>query len=245
MEFKKYLQMISLKKILGHEEEFYLSSEKIFNRSISFLYKKKSFSNDYEISYDLYTTLEGRNHFGKNAVENFMKNSYILEPLMDPDLKKIKFEVSNRTSHDLIAYIYVRFAHDLINFPFQGNRLLDLKSIKKAEILNNSSKPYQRKLNYNNNFFIDSKRISPVNSPSNDGDVYEYLREIFKSSKYINLIRDIYDSNVYEWANEYTNKTNYHPLSQHYALLSIAITLENLSLKERYFKNLLHSNLKN
>ena len=83
----------------------------------------KNFKNDYEISYDLYSKSLGRNHFGKDALENFMENIYIIQPLMDPEIKKIKFDISNITRHDLIAYIYIRFAHDLIYFPFQGKRI--------------------------------------------------------------------------------------------------------------------------
>jgi hypothetical protein len=239
---KTFLEMTSLKKILGHQEEFYYSSEKIFNRSISFLKNEKTYNNDYEISYDIYSKSVGRNHFGKSALENFMTNIYILQPLMDPDIKKIKFDVSHSTSHDLIAYIYVRFAHDLIKFPFQGNRLLDLESIKKAEILNNNTKPFERNLDYNSNFYIDNKRISPVKSSQDNRNVYDYLEELFKSSKYIYLIKNIYDNNVYNWANEYSKKTNYHPLSQHYALFAIAMTLENLAFNERIDNNIFHNN---
>ena len=238
---KKFLEMTSFKEILGHKEEFYHSSEKIFNRSISFLKNEKTYNNDYEISYDLYSKTVGRNHFGKSALENFMTNIYILQPLMDPDIKKIKFDVSHNTSHDLIAYIYVRFAHDLINFPFQGNRILDLESIKKAEILNNNTKPYERKLDYNNNFYIDYKRISPVKSSHDNRNVYEYLKELFKSSKYIHILKKIYDNNIYNWANVYSYQTNYHPLSQHYALFAIAITLENLSFNKGNGDNIFHN----
>ena len=60
---------------------------------------------------------------------------------MDPDIKKIKFNINGNLSHDLIAYIYIRFAHELINFPFQGNRTLNSESITKASQLNKNFTP--------------------------------------------------------------------------------------------------------
>ena len=194
---KNFIKINSMKKIFGHEEEFYNSSERLLNRSISLLKTEKLFSNDYEIAFDLYSRSIGRNHFGKAALENFMSNIYTIQPLMDPDIKKIKFDVNNISSHDLIAYIYIRYAHELIDFPFQGNRKLDLKSIKKAQLLNNISKQYEIKLNFNKNFFIDKNRTSPVFTHKKKNNVNEYLKELFKSSKYLNTIKKIYDNNVF------------------------------------------------
>ena len=73
-----------------------------------------------------------------------MANIYFIEPLIDPDIRKIKYNISGSFSHDLIAYIYVRFAHDLIFFPFQNNRTLSLESI----ILN-----YIKNLYHRENFY--------------------------------------------------------------------------------------------
>jgi len=220
-----------LKSIKFHEKEFYYSSEKIFDRSIIFLKSQKAFNNDYEISFDIHSKCMGRNHFGKSAFQNFMTNIYILQPLMDPEINKIKFDVNNSKPHDLIAYIMVRFAHDLIYFPFQGNRTLNVESIKKAERLNNHMKPYKKKIDYNKNFFIDNSRKSPVNFTGNTSNAFTYFDELVNSSKYINAVNKLYDKDVYDWANEYRYKTNYHPLTHHYALLSIVKIFENLSKK--------------
>lgn len=222
-------KMTCFKNIKSHGKEFYISSEKIFNKSISFLKSQKTFNNDYEISSDIYSKCLGRNHFGKAAYENFMTNSYIIQPLMDPEIKKIKFDINSSISHDLIAYILVRFAHDLIHFPFQGNRTMNIESIKKAERLNKYMKSYKKKSDYNSNFFIDKMRKSPINSTENYYNAYAYLCELIKSKKYINTINKLYDKNVYNWADAYRFKTNYHPLTHHYALLSIVKIFENLS----------------
>lgn len=230
----EYINLISSNQISGYEDELYNSSKKILYNSVFLLKNQTKYYDDYEISYDLYSKALGRYHFGKSAVENFITNLYILQPLMDPEIKKIKFNVSKNNPHDLISYIYVRLEHDLIKFPFQGNRNLNQESIKKAENLNQNYKPYKIKFDYNNKFYIDEKRMSPVVSNEKDKDVYECFNKLFKSFKYIDILNKLYNKNVYNWANEYSHKINFQPFTHHYALLAIAITEENLLLNAKY-----------
>ena len=237
MPIQEFLNINSLSNINNRKKEFYFSSKKIFNRSINLLKKEKEFNNDFEISSDLYSKSVGKNHFGRNALVKFLANMYVLQPLMDPEIKKIKFNINNITCHDLIAYIYIRFAHDLIDFPFQGERILNLESIKKAEKLNHNYKPHKNKLDYNKNFYIDKERISPVNSTKAKEYSYDYLEELFKTRKYIKIINKLYDKNIYDWAKKYSYTTNYYPLAEHYALLSIAVIFNSLKLNARYLKN--------
>ena len=237
LPIKIFIKPLSSRNIKGHSQEFYNSSERLFNRSISILKEEKNLDNDYEISYNLYYKALGRNHFGKSALEDFITNIYTIQPLMDPDIKKIKFEVNEESSNDLIAYIYVRFAHDLINFPFQGNRSLELKSIEKAEKLNLKKTPYKIKSNYNPNFYIDNKRVSPSFSSQKVDNPYSFFYHLFKTTKYKKIINKIYDMNVYKWANKYMEKIKFHPLSQHFALLSIAKTFYLLSSNKAKLNN--------
>ena len=235
----QYIKSISSKgkQIKGHEEEFFISSMKLCNRSISILKKRKTFDNDYEISSFLYSKGRARNHFGTLAVENFIPNIYILQPLIDPDIKKIKYDISRNQSHDLIAYIYIRFGHNLTNFPIEGKRYINPESIKKAKILNNKLNPFIIKSDYNSNFFIDNLRISPVPQSNENNNVNEYLRNVFKSSKFIKIINEIYDNNVYNWANEYRNKSNYFPLRHYYGLYAISTIYEKISNEKNTTNN--------
>ena len=235
----EYIKSISSKgwQIKGHEEEFFNSSMRICNRSIKILKSTKTFDNDYEISSFLYSKGRARHHFGTLAVESFIPNIYRLQPLIDPDLKKIKYNISGNQSHDLIAFIYVRFGHDLIDFPIQGKRYINLESIKKAKILNNKLNSYKIKSDYNSNFFIDDLRVSPIPNSNEKKNVNEYLRDLFKSSKFIEIINKIYDNNVYNWAKKYYQKSNYFPLRHGYSLYSISIIYENLLKKKRIINN--------
>ena len=236
LPIKKYIEKLSYNK------KFFNSSIAICNRSIALLKKKKTYSNDYELSADLYSKGITRHHNGKTSVVGFLGNSYSLQPLIDPDIKQIKFDVNEKSVHDLIAYIYVRFSQDLINFPFQGKRELNPESIIKAEKMNKNFPSYKIKSDYNKNFYIDNKRKSPA-PPSNDNKkVDQYLNELFKSSKFIHLINQVYDKNVYNWAKEYSKKSKFHPLRHGYGLFAVAKTLEDLSLNERYFTKINNEN---
>lgn len=113
LPINQYIEGISSQgRNLG--EEFYFSSKNLCYRSVYFLKKQKKFTNDYEIASSFYSKGRSVNHDGKTALEEFLVNSYYLQPLIDPDIKKLKFDLNNNTTHDLIAYVLVRFAHDFL-----------------------------------------------------------------------------------------------------------------------------------
>ena len=222
------------KRIKSLTKELYDSSLRILNRSLSLLKQKKTYNNDYEILADLYLKGRSRNHHNKLALESFLVNEYILQPIIDPDIKQIKYNINGKLSHDLIAYIYVRFSHDLIYFPFEGKRELNKESIKKAEKLNKKLGSYKIKSNYNKNFYIDIKRKCPV-PPSKNNNAKEYLRKLFNSPKFIKTINQLYNNNVFNWTKAFSEKTTFYPSRNRYGLFAVAKTLEDISINKRYF----------
>ena len=238
-----YLKQLSSKgkTIIGHEEDFFNSSMKLCHRGLSLLKKEKNYTNENEISLDYYVRYHP-NHFGKKVIEGFISNIYFFQPLIDPDLRKIKYNINNESTHDLIAYLYVRFAHDLIYFPIQANRTLNQESIKKAEKLNKLLDSYQIKSDFNEKFYIDNERISPVQPSKNNISAEEILKKLFESNHFFNLINKVYDKNVYNWANEFSQSTKFFPFRHIYALLGVAISIEYISINDVYLG---HYNNKN
>ena len=236
---EKFLEILSNggKEIIGLREEFYNSSIKLCQRSLNLLKKVKSFNNDYEISHFLNFKFN-QNHFGKKALEGFLANIYFLQPLIDPDISKIKYNISDESSHDLIAYIYVRFANELINLPFQGNRTLRKESLKKAKKLYNELPTYKIKSDYNENYYLDNERISPVPQTKNYRAAEIYFLKLFNSSYFTQIIDSVYNNSIYTWAKEYSNKSNLFTLRHGYGLLAVAMTLEHLSLNQKYMRKL-------
>ena len=230
MDIKNYVNKLSKNsfKIKGYEKEFSDSLLRMLNRSIDFIKKKNTSKNEYELAYTLHTEFLCKNHYGKAALKSFLRNWYSFEPLMDPDLKLLKYDIEDEFPHDLLAYIYIRFAPDLISFPFEGNRILNNKSIIKATKLNNELNPYKIMNDYNENFYIDLKRKLPVKEPNNVKNEEKYLKNLFKSKDFFTKINKIYDKNVLEWANEYEKISKHFPLRQNFALLAIAKVLEYL-----------------
>ena len=246
LPINKYIESISSQggQIKGYEKIFYNSSARLLNRSMALLKNEKYNLNDYQLSTILYLYGRGRNHFGKASLESFLANIYILDPLMDPEIKKIKFNINRNNTHDLIAYLYVRFAHDLINFPIQGKRKLNKESIKKAEKLNTLIKFDKKELDYNENFYIDNNRKSPVNSKEINQDIYEYLKRLIEQKEFVHIINKVYNNSVYNWTLDNIRKSNYFPLRHGYALLAIAKIIEDLSRGKNKIKNLDNKSIK-
>ena len=107
--------------------------------------KKKTYKNEFEITADLYFRGRTRSHFGTESYENFIANKFCLQPLIDSDIKKIQFNITDKLSHDLLAYLFVRFAPVLLNFPVQGKRSVNKESVKRVEYLNKKFGIYEKK----------------------------------------------------------------------------------------------------
>ena len=235
---EKYKEKIIFEPILG--KDFYNSSINLVNRSINFLKKDKTLNNDYKLSFGLHSKAFARNHFGKAALEGFLANVYFIHPLMDPEIRKINYNINEKFSHDLIAYIYVRFAKDLIYFKALSDGDLNKNSVIKAESLNSQNKPYKIKKDYNKYFFIDTKRKSPSPQSNDERNVNEYLMELFYSSKFFAKIKKTYGKKVYNWAKDYFKKYKYFSLRHGYGLLAFIITLENIQINEEFKRNTYH-----
>ena len=196
----KYVEQLSSnsRNIKDHQQEFHDATIRICNRSIELLKQKKIYKNGYEISNDLYFRGRVRSHYGISAYESFIANMFCLQPLLDSDLIQLKLDIKDGLALDIAAYIYVRFAYNLIKFPFEGKRILNPNSIKKAEYLNNIFGYYKKKNDFNLNFYIDNKRKCPI-PISHDlkyyKDANEYIKELIYSNKiyfytnYIHLSR--------------------------------------------------------
>ena len=235
---EKYIESLSSnsKNIKNHQKDFHDATLRLINRSVELLKQKKKYKNEYEISTDLYFNGRGRVHYGTAGYESFIANIFKISPLLDSQLYKIKINIKDGLAFDIPAYIYVRFAHNLINIPFQGKRILNPESIKRAEILNNKFGSEPKKHDFNLKFYIDNKRKSPVTS-SNDfkfnGDPEDYIKQLVNSNKIYFYISKIYDDSVYKWAIESLKKLKFHPLKHIYSLLAIAKTLEDIAINHQ------------
>ena len=240
MPIKKYIKELvkNVQKIKGCGKEFQKSSVRLINRSVDLLKKEKLLTNNYELSYYLYNRGPLIYHFGRASLKGFLRNWYSLQPLLDPDLKRINYDKKGKSPHDLISYIYMRFSPELIEFPIEGKRKLNVDSIIKAKNLIKMLPPYKKKFDYNDKFYIDLKRKSPVPPYPKSINVEKYLQKLVVSHKFIHIIEKIYDKKVYKWAQNYMNNSHHLPYRHNIGLLSIAKVLDYLYLNKKCYKKL-------
>lgn len=220
-------------KIINYGEEFYSSSFRLCNRSINILSKQKTYTNEYELSSLFYSKGILRNNLCKLGIERFLSNIYSLQPLLDPDIRKLKFNLNKKYPHDLLAYIYVRFSNELIHFPIEGNRIINSESIKKAEMINKNISSYKIKSHLNKNFYIDYDRKSPFPNSNDNIGYNEYFQNFFKSSKFFDSINKVFKNDTYKLIQDSNKKVNDVCLKQKYGLLALAITIELANLYKK------------
>lgn len=126
---KNYIKILSSNsnKIKVHEKDFHEATLRLCNRSVELLKEKKIYNNDYDITADLYYKGRTRSHYGTASYENYICNIFYFMPLIDSEIKRIKIEINDSLALDIASYIYIRFEKNLINFPFEGKRIANIK----------------------------------------------------------------------------------------------------------------------
>lgn len=234
---KDFIENLSLnrKGIKNNQKEFLDATTRICNRSIEILKHRKIYKNEYEITADVYYRGKIKSHFGTESYENFIANKYNLHPLIDSDIKQINYNINGNLSHDLLAYLYIRYAPDLLNFKIQGKRFINKENVKNIQNLNKKYKLYKKSYYFNKKFYIDKKRKYSYQKAINleyYNNVKEYIMEIINSNKIYYYIHKLYNDSVYKWAIEYINKTKYHPFRHINSLLAIAKILEDIAINQ-------------
>ena len=99
-------------------------------------YRIKDNDSEYVTQY-LYQETRCRHHFGKNTLSAFFNGTIQLSPLLDPKLRTLKLNSPECPDYNLlIALIFVRYAPDLLKFPFQGKRSIAPETIEYAKKIN-------------------------------------------------------------------------------------------------------------
>ena len=85
----------------------------------------------------LYQETRVRNHYGKYSLGNYFKNSVTLSPALDPELRTVRIDTPEcLDSKLLMAFVFTRYAPDLLKFPFQGKRSIAPETIEYARKIN-------------------------------------------------------------------------------------------------------------
>lgn len=182
-----------------------------------------------------FTDIYSRNHFGKDAVENYMSYSFRLSPLLDPVLHQIKVRNEGCSDRNLLtSVIFERYAKELLDFRFDSNRSIAPETIEYAKKINNKYPlpafdftigecEYLDKLNC-----VDYRQIFPERTRVTGEDMNNYVIECFYSPK----VRSIMEwgapcPDVYDFAIKDIAFRSYMPLSNAYTMLVIAKMIQD------------------
>ena len=222
------------------------SAEKIMRHACKVIGEKYQISDPDSKEYpsDIYKETRNRSHFGKAMVSDYFANTYCLTPLIDPDLRKIKLSLPECPDNNLLmAVIYMRYCPELLEFPFEGNRCIDEKTIKFAKEL---SEKFLR--NENNGDGTDevfdvrvedekTKRLieSGNNTISTQQDADDFIKKAFDTVTLHKLFETNFSDEIYTYAEKMYCTRNYHPLRECYAVVAVAKAIENVLFSQQAF----------
>lgn len=151
-----------------------------------------------------YRNVRVRYQYGKGSAEMFMSNSIWLSPLLDPVLYLLSQDIGRDNDYDLLyAILYDRFIPEINDLPFDSNRVIDEKTWKIAQEINEKYPYVCTETNDDIEVIIDSEK-----TPS------DYLKELFYSDDVSDFIRGYFGKEVYNKADQYYRNTAYHPYIQ-------------------------------
>ena len=177
----------------------------------------------------VYRETRCRNHFGKDTVENYLRGSYKLSPLLDPQLHRLR--LSDDVCQDrnlLMAVILARYAPDLLKFSFDGNRGLAARTVVYARKLSAaypSAPEYKR-----------DSRLNPVTPAVHGGleesiipleRVREYVDWLFRLPEIADCFTELYGEKAFSFVCQDMEKRNYFALQNAYAIMGISKTIRD------------------
>lgn len=169
-----------------------------------------------------------RSHFGKNTVESYLRGSYKLNPLLDPQLHKLRLydEVCSDT-HLLMSVILTRFAPDLLEFGFDGNRSLDARTLLYAKELC-CRYPYGGRVE-------SGRRFNPVTPPvhQDNGEIIPleevrgYISRLFRLPENADGFAEVFGEKTYAYICRDMAERSYFALQDAYAILGVSKILRD------------------
>ena len=227
-------------------EEFRINQ---LNESVNLIKNKYKLSNnDIKIASYIYKDTRCRNHYGKSCIEEYLSNTFNLQPLLDPLLYKLLVEYNDSNDPYLLpAIIYDRYAPNLLDFEFEGRRSVGELNIRIAKEINKKFKFNDLSCNSSTNI-IESKTFKNDNNTSrcDSSKIFEKLKSFIKNPEIKNKIYKLFDKSVYHNVLMKISKTKFFPLSDTFSLISILYILDLIEKsKDKECSEFVLSNLTN
>ena len=179
------------------------------------------------ISAAYYKQTRLRNHFGKLTVEHFLHNNFILSPLIDSDIYKLKtFTDECKDDLLLMTVILTRYCPELLEFKVEGGREYDSQTIEYARKINEMH-PYVMK-EYERLGKVESE-MEKVNDDTPElgwGDFNGYLRRAFKSDYFRLEFEKHFHPNLYDKISKSIASHRHFPMQDAVAAFAIVYVLD-------------------
>ena len=187
-----------------------------------------------------YYDIRCRNHFGKSTVEAYMSNAFDFTPLIDPELRKIKFSDSKCDDSMLLYSIMLaRYCPDLLEFKFDSGRFIEKSTIEYAKKINEK---YPFKLKKREIVsYLNTDSDETETSDLSDGDCEDFVLKAFKSKAFRGMFAQCFPLRVYDKVLCGIPKQNFHPLMDAYACISAVRMLAQMQGQNSIKDNDLYS----
>ncbi len=225
--------------ILGDMVE---STHRLINFSYKAMKEKHQIVDDNSKDYPIYMYREIRNrgHFGKWSVENYFSNNYDLSPFMDPLLLKLRLNDPQCQDNNLLmAMIFVRYCPLLLEFKFDGGRIIDFSTIEFAHKINERFEGRFGTAEESRTFHVNVRdmQISRLKDNTDNpfipsGTPEKYLKSVFDSTGFRKLFATCFDEEIYHKANLFFEKNSYYPLRHCYSIIAIVKAIEDVTASQ-------------
>ncbi|WP_295723070.1 hypothetical protein [uncultured Methanobrevibacter sp.] len=166
---------------------FFNPSKRVILKSWDKLSKKfKIDINSSEITQIHRSEVRDRNHFGKNTVTRYLINHFLVNPLFDPIIRRLKLKTDDCNDNNLLfAIIFSRYCPELLNFKFDGNREIQLDTLDYAFNLNEKYPFVQKDFDFiSGPEIIRNISFENLTKHITREDVYIFLRDNFLSNSF-------------------------------------------------------------
>ena len=221
-------------------EEVVASVRKIFRESAESIIRDRNLKDPDPMLMANYfqRELESRHHCARAIVDDWVAGFYTLPPLMDPSLCRIRIQTPDCPDRNLLySVMYLRFAPELTEFPFQGDRILEPRTLEKAREINRAHPADPKMLEeamtssgsvsvLTKDPYVSGTMIGKPGVPFSLPD--ECLQKIFLSDRFGAYITRFCNPELYTFARAQQAKASYYPMRECYPLLALA-TVSNLT----------------
>lgn len=194
-----------------------------------------------QLSKCIYKEARARNHFGKANIEAYFYGIIYGNPLLDPQLNKLKLRSNNCNDYNLLISIILDRFYPLHNFKFEKNRSIEPNTIKYGKEINKKY-PFVNNSNTNaeqpeqmieGNLMFEYEYTLPYKLQDNTDTIYK----LFYSKTVKSVFKKEYGFHIYRKIMMFSKRIKHYPMRHIYGALAITKALIDVMENSYFLKN--------